>query len=151
MDVGGLIRQYLDQARIMQLATSHNGQPWVVSVHFAFDDELNIYWMSTKERRHSREIYDNPLVAMTIPMRHPDNPLIGFSAEGEAEMVSRIESEGIINNYYDRFNLSEKFRSGYFMGTEKHELFKMKPRLFVLFDELNFPDSPRQEWIPKNN
>ena len=57
-EIPQLIKTYLQQVKVMQLATSHNSQPWAVNVHFAFNDKLNLYWMSTKERRHSRESKD---------------------------------------------------------------------------------------------
>lgn len=33
-------------------------------------------------------------------------------------------------------------------GEDPHKLYQIKPELFVLFDEINFPDNPRQEWRP---
>lgn len=38
------IKQYLNEARMMQLATiGKNGKPWVCNVWFGFDNDLNIY------------------------------------------------------------------------------------------------------------
>jgi hypothetical protein len=32
-----------------------------------------------------------------------------------------------------------------------HKFYRIKPELFVLFDAVNFPDSPRQEYRPAQN
>jgi uncharacterized protein YhbP (UPF0306 family) len=141
-----LIRRYLSEVEIMQLATSRAEQPWACSVHFAYDDKLNFYWMSTKERRHTKEVIDNNQVAVTIPIRYPDNPLVGISVEGEAEMIDRSEAGEGFKLYADRFGVNDRFRSDYMMGTQPHELFKLTPKLFVLFDEIVFPNASRQEW-----
>lgn len=47
MNIYQLIKDYLTEAKLMQLVTSVDGQPWVCSVWFATDDELNIYWFSS--------------------------------------------------------------------------------------------------------
>ncbi|HXY18019.1 MAG TPA: pyridoxamine 5'-phosphate oxidase family protein [Candidatus Nitrosopolaris sp.] len=151
MEIPELIKNYLQEVKVMQLATTRNNQPWACSVHFVFDDKFNLYWMSTKERRHSREIIDNNLVAATIPIKYPVNPLVGISVEGGAEIVDRLQAQDLIKLYDDRFGLSDKFKSDYFMGTQAHELFKLTPRLYVLYDEINFLDNPRQEWRPAGN
>ena len=62
MDLRELVRDYLTKAQIMQIATVHDHQPWVATVYFATDIDLNLYWMSRASRRHSQEILENPKV-----------------------------------------------------------------------------------------
>jgi uncharacterized protein YhbP (UPF0306 family) len=63
MDPKDVIRRNINKCNIMQLATSSNDIPWVVTVHFYADDELNLYWSSRDSRRHSQEIASNPNAA----------------------------------------------------------------------------------------
>ncbi len=68
-----LIRQYLPKINVMQLATSVDSQPWLCIVHYYSDEDLNFYWISTPERRHSQEIKDNQKAAAAI-LVHENNP-----------------------------------------------------------------------------
>ncbi len=45
---------------------SSEGEPWVSPVFYAADDEHNLYWVSSKDSRHSRLIRRNPRVALVI-------------------------------------------------------------------------------------
>ena len=47
------IQQYLQEAKLMHLATVSGGKPWVCSVWFAADEDMNLYWFSAVTRRHS--------------------------------------------------------------------------------------------------
>jgi uncharacterized protein YhbP (UPF0306 family) len=66
MDVEANIREYLPDVIHMSLATSADNRPWVCEVHYAYDDELNLYWRSLTSRRHSQEIAANPHIAGNI-------------------------------------------------------------------------------------
>jgi len=70
MDTEKIIRNYLPQVIHMSLATCANNKPWVSEVHFVFDNELNFYFRSTPQRRHSEEIATNPNVAGNIVTQH---------------------------------------------------------------------------------
>ncbi|MBI2414593.1 pyridoxamine 5'-phosphate oxidase family protein [candidate division WWE3 bacterium] len=69
-EIKDLITKYLEEARLMQVATSINNQPWACSVYFVFDNDFNLYWISTPKRRHSLEIKENSKVAGTIVLPH---------------------------------------------------------------------------------
>ena len=88
MDTEQFIRDYLAQVVHMSLATSANNQPWVCEVHFAYDDDLNLYWRSKSNRRHSQEIAANPHVAGNIIRQHGlKNSPVGVYFEGTAELL----------------------------------------------------------------
>lgn len=86
------IREYIDQIVHMSLATSANNQPWVCEVHFAVDNELNIYFRSIKSARHSQEIFSNPHVAGNIVTQHFKNQRVrGVYFEGRAELLADFD------------------------------------------------------------
>lgn len=88
MNLKKLIRDYLKEAKLMQLATSVNNKPWVCSVWFGFDVDLNIYWFSSTKRRHSKEVMKNPKVGGAIVYPHtPKDPPRGLQFEGTAKMA----------------------------------------------------------------
>ena len=65
-----LVREYLKEAKLMQIATVKNGKPWVASVWYANDDDLKLYFISRKSRRHSLELKKNQNVAGAIIKPH---------------------------------------------------------------------------------
>lgn len=82
------IRDYLPDILHMSLATSRDNRPWVCEVHFGYDDELNLYFRSTTNRRHCLEIADNPHVAGNIVTQHGlgEKPR-GIYFEGTAQLI----------------------------------------------------------------
>ncbi|MDB5160817.1 MAG: hypothetical protein JWO96_197 [Candidatus Saccharibacteria bacterium] len=92
MDVEKTIRKYLPEVIHMSLATAADNKPWVCEVHFSYDDELNLYFRSTSDRRHSQEIAQNPNVAGNIVAPHGlgEKPR-GVYFEGVAEMLENVD------------------------------------------------------------
>src|SRR5688572_7268966 len=92
-ELRSLIQDYLKQAKLMQLGTAVANQPWVCSVWFAADEELNIYWFSSVNRRHSEELKGNSKVAGAFALPHdPEDPPRGLQFQGVAEELTDIGS-----------------------------------------------------------
>lgn len=132
----------------MQLATSVDGQPWVCSVWFAADEDLNIYWFSSTARRHSGEVVRNNKVAgaMALPHTPADKPR-GLQFEGVAEILTKEEDiDKAISVYKDRIFPLATIQD--FIANKNHRFYRIRPTRFVLFDTVNFPDDSRQEFTP---
>ncbi|HSW37802.1 MAG TPA: pyridoxamine 5'-phosphate oxidase family protein [Candidatus Saccharimonadales bacterium] len=145
-----LIRDYLKEAKMMQLATSQNNQPWVCNVWFASDEGLNIYWFSSITRRHSQEVRNNPKVAAAIcsPQTPEDSPR-GLQLQGLAEELSNPNDVAKARSVYEGRVFDSETIDKFMAHPEKpHRFYRIKPSLFVLFDVVNFPDESRQEWSP---
>lgn len=144
-DVKTLIKEYLQEAKLIQLATSINNQPWVCSVWFASDEDLNIYWFSSISRRHSEELDVNNRVAGAIALPHdPKDPVRGVQFQGVAEVLSDEEDiNKALSVYQGRIFNRERIDD--LAKNRAHKFYKIKPTKFVLFDSVNFPDNPRQE------
>ncbi len=108
MDLKKIIGDYLKKGRMVSIATANGDQPWNATVYYASDEELNLYWISKLESRHSQEIHKNKKVAAAIPVKFDDLVVIGLQLEGEADL---IEDQEIINEkvklYSDKFNRGE--------------------------------------------
>ena len=88
MDIEKIVREYIDKTIHLSLATADGDTPWVCEVHFAYDDNLNLYFRSLKSRRHSQEIAKNPKVAGNIIDTYAlGEPVVGVYFEGTAEML----------------------------------------------------------------
>ena len=89
VDVEKIVREYIDKSLHMSLATVSENRPWVCEVHFAYDEDLNLYFRSLASRRHSQEIAANPQVAGNIVKQHQlDEYPHAIYFEGTAELVN---------------------------------------------------------------
>lgn len=100
------IREYLPQIIHMSLGTYADNKPWVCEVHFAYDDDLNLYFASSKNSRHATEIHQNPKVAGNIVTQHFLNQKTRcVSFEGTAEQIEDIdENHPAYKTYVQRFS-----------------------------------------------
>ena len=144
------ILQLLKSKKVMQLATVRDGQPWVCNLHFWADDDGYLYWISTEARRHSQEIKDDKRVAAAIAVQTdeevPGTPPIGIQVEGDAELVTGPEMQPLLRKYFDYHRKPEKLYDEIIAGENPHKLYRLKPRLYVIFDVQNSPKDPRKEW-----
>lgn len=107
MNVEQVIREYLPNVIHMSLATCTNNRPWVCEVHFVYDNDLNLYWRSLPDRRHSQEIAANPNVAGNIVEQHGEGMKPrGLYFEGKAEHLSNLTADSPEYKLFaDRFGL----------------------------------------------
>lgn len=148
-DLKSLVMEYLTIAKLMQIATVKSSRPWVASVWYTNDDAMNLYFISRKARRHSLEIKDNPNVAGTIVVPHvigSGEKVRGLQFEGIAGMCigdQALKAKQLYTAKYPRAEdiPAEKLADPDFTVA----YYVVMPKLFVLFDEINFPDQPRQE------
>ena len=142
-----LIKEYLQQAKMMQLATVSNGKPWVCNVWFAADKNLNIYWFSATNRRHSVETSKDKHIAAAICLSQtPKDTPRGIQLEGTAELITKPTEVAIATKLYVGRIFSLKQIKQFMSFIESpHRFYKIKPTSIVLFDKVNYPDEPRQE------
>lgn len=147
MNLRKLIEDYLKKAKLMQMATAVNNQPWVCSVWFAADSDLNIYYFSSATRRHSEEVLKNNKVAGAVVLpQNPNDPPRGLYFQGKAEVLQKQEDiDKAISVYADRIFSREKIKEFMEHKERPHKFYRIRPSKFVLFDVVNFPNNPRQE------
>ncbi|MDE1873822.1 MAG: pyridoxamine 5'-phosphate oxidase family protein [Candidatus Micrarchaeota archaeon] len=146
-----LIRQYLDEAKLMQIATTNSGKPWVASVWYVSDSSLNLYFISRRKRRHSLELEQNHNVAGTVVTPHTvgsGEKVRGLQFEGTARECSGDEIKRAKELYLRKYSKAEdipleKLQDKSFIAA----FYIVSPQSFVLFDEINFPEEPRQEFV----
>lgn len=132
------ITAYLAKANMMQLATANGDKPWICNVWFAADKDLNIYWISSSNRRHSIELSDNPHVAAAIcTVREPsegDNGAIQL--EGLAHEVSDSNEINHAMDLYVERGFFTKQQVEDFMANPEfpHRFYRIKPTRIVYYD-----------------
>jgi len=150
MQLRKLIEEYLNSSKILQVATSKNNQSWTCTLYFACDEKLNLYWISLPSRRHSQELKDNSKVSGTIVLPHsPGDKVRGIQFQGTAkELISKSDLIQGLKHYGHRYQMKKDRIESIVENKDGHRCYKITPSLYVLFDEVNFPDSPRQEYSP---
>jgi uncharacterized protein YhbP (UPF0306 family) len=147
MDPKALLKDYLNQQHMMQLATVHDGQPWVCTVYFVADEDFNLYWASLPTRRHSLEITNDSHAAVAIAVKHvKGEPVVGIQMSGTAEQLQpSINHQAIVKSYATRFNRDDQWIEDFTEGNTEHRLYKFTPASIFLFDEVYFPGGSRQQ------
>jgi uncharacterized protein YhbP (UPF0306 family) len=130
-----MIREYIPGTVHMSLGTSRDNKPWVCEVHFAYDDDLNIYFVSSKDTRHALEITDNSRVAGNIVTQHANGDKVrGIYFEGTAEVLENVTADSVgVQSYVDRLGanwLLEAIKKDGGPG-----LFKISVENFYVFDD----------------
>jgi uncharacterized protein YhbP (UPF0306 family) len=124
----------------------------VCSVWFGFDKDLNIYWISTEAREHSKQIAINNKVAgaIVLPQTPKDKPrAIQFKGAAE-QLTNKGDIAKAIGVYARRIFSVQQLREFMSSKDHPHKFYRVKPELFVLFDAVNFPEQSRQEyWVNK--
>src|SRR5690349_3970682 len=144
MNIKELAKDHIKDAMVMQLATCSDNKSWVCNVHFLADDELNLYWISLLDCRHSNDIASNPRAAAAFAIQEV-MPIVGVQVEGDVEQLEFANHKDVLEAYakrHNRANFVEDALSGK-MGLKK--LFRLKPTTVQVFDFKNFPKDPKQQ------
>jgi hypothetical protein len=95
------VTRLIFESSFMTLATADaDGVPWVSPVEFACDEELQFYWFSTTDTRHSQNVQTNPQAALSI-YDHAFVPSSGrqptaLYGEGPVEQLHQSELEAAL-------------------------------------------------------
>ena len=147
-DLKQLVQKYLKDGRLLQIATVSNDQPWSCTVYYVADVDFNLYWISKPDTRHSNEIHRNAKVAASIPIKFDTLTVVGLQLDGHAELVEdEDEIKKAVKFYSEKFQRGKDWYEDFIAGKNEHRLYRIKPRSFVIFDRVNFPDDSRQEYI----
>jgi len=133
--IESIIRDYIPQIIHLSLATVSDNKPWVCEVHFSFDDQLNLYFVSSQETRHAQEIIANSHVAGNIvTQHHKDQKVRCVDFEGTATMLEGAEAEATAYQaYVKRYGASEGLLNE-IRKDGNTRFFKIAVETFYLFD-----------------
>ena len=138
MNTEQTIRDYLPQIIHLSLATANDNKPWVCEVHFAYDDDLNLYYRSLSSRRHSQEIAANPHVAGNIVKQHQlgEYP-VGVYFEGTAKLLkSGAEQNKAFEVINGRFGIGDKILEDA-ARPDGHKFYKITVDTFYVFGKFD--------------
>jgi uncharacterized protein YhbP (UPF0306 family) len=145
MNLKDLVSDYMTDNNHMQLATVNDGQPWLCTVYFAADNDFNLYWTSGRSRQHSVEILNDPHAAVTV-VRDTERKQ-ALQITGHAFEVEDYDLERVHDLYCSKFGAKDYDLE----EMKKHDpkgrgYWVFKPTSISLWDEVNFPDAPKQKY-----
>lgn len=146
LDVETIVREYIDKTVHMSLGTAtKDGKPWVCEVHFAYDDDLNLYFVSKLTTRHCIEIAENPNVAGNIVRQHPlDEPPGGIYFEGNARVLDS-PSERQLDAYCTRLERDKDQLIGQLKEENDRQMYQINVANWAAFGK--FGDGPMSKRV----
>jgi uncharacterized protein YhbP (UPF0306 family) len=108
------------------------GEPCVAALFYIVDDDLNLYWLSSANSAHSRNLGKNPTASATV-YRHTENwkEICGVQMRGRVEAISNRERRSaLLKIYCERFNLGRVLR----LAIGRSTLYQFRPEWFRYID-----------------
>ena len=133
------ILDYLAKNRRMTLATSENNVPWAATVMFAYDPDLNLYFISVPDSRKTKNLETNPRVSGAInEFQKTPGKILGVQLEGTAEILDKNKNTKELEIYKKRFDWADEY-------LHDHELYKIIPKKIYYLDDELFGPGGREE------
>lgn len=99
------VGSFLDSFSTLTLATYGPTGPWAASLFFARDEELNLYFMSSRRTRHVKDLLTEPTVAVTVNEDHNNwTDIRGLQISGTAEVVAENGRADAAELYLQKFS-----------------------------------------------
>lgn len=138
VDVEKIVREYLPDVIHMSLASCKDSKPWVCEVHYAYDEDLNVYFFSTPSSRHSLEIAGNASVAGSVVRQHQlGEPRAGVYFEGTAkELGPGQEQDKALACYVERLSRSKEDLLKETKQPDGHQFYKITVANWYVFGKL---------------
>jgi uncharacterized protein len=149
------ILDYLHSHNTMTLATCAGGTPWAATVFYA-SDELQLYFFSSPDARHSLNLAANARVAGTIQEDYKDwRAIKGIQLEGEVMLVDGVLEKAkamavYARKYADVIKLFTDPASGiFYKAFLKVKFYRVVPqKIFFIDNERGFGNRQELELNP---
>jgi uncharacterized protein YhbP (UPF0306 family) len=148
-DLAESITDILDDHFILAMATVHNGEAYINSAHYAYNERLELVIFTHPYSEHGKNLVANHSVAAAVSKR-PEAwgmNLQGVQLFGKAGLVEEDELQGAIDTYSQRFpafshiiQVVEDFER----DITDMRLYKLKVEQVKLIDETRFG---HRNWI----
>jgi uncharacterized protein YhbP (UPF0306 family) len=127
--IAALLRE---ESTLALATTDEQGQPCVAPLYYIADEELTLFWLSSRTSLHGRNLKRAPMAAATI-YRHTENwkEIRGVQLRGPVIVVADKERRrALIAAYCERFQLGVLFKTAIGQCT----LYALRPVYFRYID-----------------
>ena len=104
------VLKYLEEHCTMTIATARGDSPWAAALFYA-SDRFTLYFLSDPKDRHSKNIAENPVVAITVNEDYHDwRKIKGIQMEGRAELVAtEDETARAVTTYVNKYSFTAAY------------------------------------------
>ena len=136
------VLEFLSDKKLMIIAT-YGGHPWIASVFYSFDNDLNLYFISSPSTIHGKQMEKNKKVSAAVvdSNQKPSDVKRGLQIYGYVEKVSGINKvRYALRLWKDFLNVQrpdisfENMKKGLYKG----RMYKLIPKKIKLFDQEKF-------------
>lgn len=144
---------FLTLHKLMIIAT-YGEHPWIASVFYSFDKELNIFFISSPTTLHGQQMKTNKMVAVAIADSHqkPSDVKKGLQIFGYIKEISEVNKINYALRHWKNFlNIKrpdisfENMKKGLYKG----RIYQLTPKKIKLFDQEKFKVPDGEEPILK--
>ena len=125
----------------MAVATSGDQEIWSCTVNFAYDEKLNLYFLSRLSSKHMQHISSKPKIAVSLFDPNTSVHKVGIQLSGNAEIVGDIFVDEIFDIYFSRYGKEGNSADNY-KGNAEWKFVKVTPTEVYYFDT-NTPTEDR--------
>lgn len=101
--------EFIKNQKLLVLSTvDEKGNPWVCNVYYSADNDLNLFFVSPTDTKHSQHIAENPQVAFSIPWYDEKNLANRKAIQGTGickRITSANEIIRLLKNHYKYYPL----------------------------------------------
>ena len=128
------VLDFLKEQKQMSLAT-YGDFPWIATVYYTFDNDLNIYFLSDPSTLHCRQIAKNNKVALAITNSNQNinKPKRGLQISGVAEQLSSAEKVTLALKMWKQYLDVRDPKLTY--KAVKNSMYRIVPKRIKLFDQ----------------
>jgi uncharacterized protein YhbP (UPF0306 family) len=127
--IASLLRE---ESTLALATTDEQGQPCVAPLFYIADEELTLFWFSSRASLHSRNLKRAPMAAAAI-YRHTENwkEIRGVQLRGPVTVIADKERRrALIAAYCERFRLGALFKT----AIGRCSLYALRPVFFRYID-----------------
>lgn len=145
------ILDFLKKYQLMVVAT-YGDYPWIASVYYSFDPNLNLYFLSDPETLHCRQIASNPKVTVAIAdsRQKPNEFKKGLQIYGIATQISDANKiKHALNLWKHALQVTdpELTYQNMLKKIVKGRMYKITPKIIKFFNQKLFKVEDGQEPI----
>ena len=142
----------LESTPLCSIASICGNDSYISTAYFAFSERLELFFLSPPTARHSRNVHDNPSVAVSVFDTHQpwDEPKRGLQIFGLCSAVTGAAQEEALELYTARFSgLRKMVRAAVDLdcGIIESKFYTVTPTALKIFDE---PAFGVETWISIN-
>ena len=133
------IFEFLKKHKLMQVATVGDF-PWIATVYYVFDDEMNLYFLSGEKTLHCQQIKQNEKVAVAIVDSHQglNDKQIGLQMYGVAKQVSDMQKINFVLKMWKQVLDVKDDQLSYenmIKNVIKNRVYKISPKRIKIFSK----------------